>query len=396
MNTITDTAALPPLSPDESIRYSRHLILAEVGPDGQRRLKAGRVLLVGAGGLGSPAAMYLAAAGVGTLGIVDFDVVDTTNLQRQVIHGTSDVGRPKLDSARDRIAEINPHVTVEPHAVRLTSANAREIVRAYDVVIDGTDNFPTRYLVNDACVLEGKPCIYGSILRWEGQASVFWAGHGPCYRCLFAEPPPPGEVPSCAEAGVLGVLPGIIGCVQALEAVKLLLGQGDPLVGRLLLFDALRLRFREMRLRRDPACPVCGDEPTVRELIDYERFCGYEPAEALREKKMNDDLPGITPTELKERLDRGDKLTIIDVREPFEWEIGNLEPYGARLIPLQQVPSRMGEIDPAEEIVMQCRSGGRSAQAQAFLKQQGYERVINLEGGILAWSDEVDPSIRRY
>jgi molybdopterin/thiamine biosynthesis adenylyltransferase/rhodanese-related sulfurtransferase len=396
MNTIDDDA-LPALSTDESIRYSRHLILPEVGPEGQRRLKGGRVLLVGAGGLGSPAAMYLAAAGVGTLGIVDFDVVDTTNLQRQVIHGTPDVGRPKLDSARDRIAALNPHVRVEPHPVRLTSANAREIVRAYDVVIDGTDNFPTRYLVNDACVLEGKPCVYGSILRWEGQASVFWAGHGPCYRCLFAEPPPPGMVPSCAEAGVLGVLPGIIGCVQALEAVKLLLGQGDSLVGRLLLFDALRLRFREMRLRRDPACPVCGDEPTIHALIDYERFCGYEPVEAGQEEKpMSNGVPGITPTELKARLDRGDKLTIIDVREPFEWDIGNLEPYGARLIPLQQVPQRMGEIDPGEEIVLQCRSGGRSAQALGYLRQHGYERLLNLEGGILAWSDEVDPSIPKY
>ncbi|HYW13756.1 MAG TPA: molybdopterin-synthase adenylyltransferase MoeB [Longimicrobium sp.] len=390
-----DDADLPPLSTDESIRYSRHLILPEVGPPGQRRLKAGRVLLVGAGGLGSPAAMYLAAAGVGTLGIVDFDVVDTTNLQRQVIHGTSDVGRPKLDSATDRIREINPHVAVQPHPVRLTSANAREIVRAYDVVIDGSDNFPTRYLVNDACVLEGKPCVYGSILRWEGQASVFWAGHGPCYRCLFAEPPPPGMVPSCAEAGVLGVLPGIIGCVQALEAVKLLLGQGDALVGRLLLFDALRMRFREMRLRRDPACPVCGDDPTIHELIDYERFCGYEPAEASQEKQMN-GVPEITPTELKARLDRGDPLTIIDVREPFEWDIGNLEAYGARLIPLQQVPQRLDEIDPADEIVLQCRSGARSGQAAAYLRQRGYERVMNLDGGILAWSDEVDPSIPKY
>lgn len=384
---------LPPLSGDETIRYSRHLILPEVGTEGQRRLKAGRVLLVGAGGLGSPSAMYLAAAGVGTLGIVDFDVVDTTNLQRQVIHGTSDVGRPKLDSARDRIAEINPHVAVQPHPVRLTSANAREIVRAYDVVIDGSDNFPTRYLVNDACVLEGKPCIYGSILRWEGQASVFWAGHGPCYRCLFAEPPPPGEVPSCAEAGVLGVLPGIIGCVQALEAVKLLLGQGDALIGRLLLFDALRMRFREMRLRRDPDCPVCGDAPTVRELIDYERFCGYTSAQAPLETDM---IPEMTPTELKARLDRGDRLTIIDVREPFEWDIGNLEPQGARLIPLKQLPQRLGEIDPGEEIVMQCRSGARSAQAAGFLLQNGYARVWNLDGGILAWSDEVDSSIPKY
>jgi molybdopterin/thiamine biosynthesis adenylyltransferase/rhodanese-related sulfurtransferase len=323
-------------------------------------------------------------------------VVDTTNLQRQVIHGTPDVGRPKLDSARDRIAQINPHVAVEGHPVRLTSANARAIVRQYDVVIDGTDNFPTRYLVNDACVLEGKPCIYGSILRWEGQASVFWGGRGPCYRCLFAEPPPPGEVPSCAEAGVLGVLPGIIGCVQALEAVKLLLGQGDSLIGRLLLFDALRLRFREMRLRRDPACPVCGDHPTIHELIDYERFCGYAPAEAVTENRMNDEVPEITPTELKARLDRGDRLTIIDVREPFEWEIGNLEPQGARLIPLKQVPQRLGEISPDEEIVLQCRSGARSAQALGFLRRHGYERVLNLKGGILAWSDEVDPSIPKY
>jgi molybdopterin/thiamine biosynthesis adenylyltransferase/rhodanese-related sulfurtransferase len=391
-----DPATLPPLTTDESVRYSRHLILPEVGPEGQRRLKAGRVLLVGAGGLGSPAAMYLAAAGVGTLGIVDFDVVDTTNLQRQVIHGTPDVGRPKLDSARDRIAQINPHVTVEGHPVRLTSANARKIVRGYDVVIDGTDNFPTRYLVNDACVLEGKPCVYGSILRWEGQASVFWAGRGPCYRCLFAEPPPPGMVPSCAEAGVLGVLPGIIGCVQALEAVKLLLGEGDLLIGRLLLFDALRLKFREMRLRRDPACPLCGDNPTIHELIDYERFCGYAPAEATTEKKMSDDVPEITPTELKERLDRGDRLTIIDVREPFEWDIGNLEQHGARLIPLKQVPQRMDEISPDEEIVLQCRSGARSAQALGYLRQHGYERLLNLKGGILAWSDEVDPSIQKY
>jgi molybdopterin/thiamine biosynthesis adenylyltransferase/rhodanese-related sulfurtransferase len=387
---------LPPLTQDESVRYSRHLILPEVGPEGQRRLKAGRVLLVGAGGLGSPAAMYLAAAGVGTLGIVDFDVVDTTNLQRQVIHGTPDVGRPKLDSARDRIAQLNPHVAVEGHPVRLTSANAHEIIRGYDVVIDGTDNFPTRYLVNDACVLEQKPCIYGSILRWEGQASVFWAGRGPCYRCLFAEPPPPGMVPSCAEAGVLGVLPGIIGCVQALEAVKLLLGQGDLLVGRLLLFDALRMRFREMRLRRDPACPLCGDHPTIHELIDYEQFCGYAPAETTTENRMKLEVPEITPTELKERLDRGDRLTIIDVREPFEWDIGNLEAYGARLIPMQQVPHRLDEIDPADEIVLQCRSGARSGNVLGFLRQHGYERVLNLKGGILAWSDEVDPSIPRY
>jgi adenylyltransferase/sulfurtransferase len=386
---------LPTLSAVEHQRYSRHLILPEVGPRGQRRLKAGRVLLVGAGGLGSPAAMYLAAAGVGTLGIVEFDVVDASNLQRQVIHGTSDIGRPKLDSARDRIAEINPHVVVEPHPVRLTSQNAREIIRRYDVVIDGTDNFPTRYLVNDACVLEKRPYVYGSIMRWEGQASVFAAEGGPCYRCLFAEPPPPGMVPNCAEAGVFGVLPGIVGCVQALEALKLLLGAGDTMAGRLLLFDALRMRFREMRLRRDPACPVCGDNPTVHELIDYERFCGYEPPGAQPENDMF-GVPEITPTKLKERLDRGDKLTIIDVREPHEWEIGNLEPQGARLIPMGEVPERLDEISPDDEVVLQCRSGGRSAQVLHFLRAQGYERLLNLKGGILAWSDEVDPSIPQY
>jgi adenylyltransferase/sulfurtransferase len=342
--------------------------------------------------------MYLAAAGVGTIGIVDFDTVDATNLQRQVIHGTADVGRPKLDSATDRIADINPHVRVEPHAVRITSANAMEIVRAYDVVIDGTDNFPTRYLLNDACVLAGKPCVYGSILRWEGQASVFWAERGPCYRCLFAEPPPPDLVPNCAEGGVLGVLPGIVGCIQAAEAVKLVLGAGEPLIGRLLIFDALRMSFREMRLRRDPECPACGEHPTVHELIDYERFCGISPAGAGGETKMADaqGIPEITPTELKERLDRGDPITIVDVREPFEWEIGNLESHGATLIPLGELPERVGEIDPAGEIVLQCRSGARSAQALAFLRQHGYERLLNLKGGILAWSDQVDPSIPRY
>jgi sulfur-carrier protein adenylyltransferase/sulfurtransferase len=386
---------LPRLGPEETLRYGRHLILPEVGPGGQRRLKAARVLLVGAGGLGSPAALYLAAAGVGTLGIVDFDVVDASNLQRQVLHSTADVGRPKLDSARDRIAALNPHVAVEAHPVRLTSANAREIVRGYDVVLDGSDNFPTRYLVNDACVLEGKPNVYGSILRWEGQASVFWAGHGPCYRCLFAEPPPPGLVPSCAEAGVLGVLPGIVGSVQALEAIKLVLGQGEPLLGRLLLFDALRMRFREMRLRRDPECPACGDRPTLTGLIDYERFCGLEPAGAPTEPSMS-DVPEMTPTELKARLDRGDPLTIIDVREPFEWEIGNLEPQGARLIPLGELPQRFAEIDPADEVVLQCRSGARSAKALLFLRGQGYERLHNLAGGILGWSDEVDPSVPKY
>jgi adenylyltransferase/sulfurtransferase len=392
-----DDASAPELLPAESLRYARHLSLDGVGRAGQRRLKQSRVLVVGAGGLGSPVAMYLAAAGVGTLGIADFDVVDVTNLQRQVIHGTSDVGRPKLDSARDRIGEINPHVAVEPIAARLTSANALEIVREYDVVVDGTDNFPTRYLLNDACVLAGKPNVYGSILRWEGQASVFWAGRGPCYRCLFAEPPPPGMVPNCAEGGVLGVLPGIVGSVQATEALKLLLGAGDSLVGRLLLFDALRMKFREMRLRRDPACPICGDHPTIHALIDYERFCGLAPEAPSTEGEMYDDgIPAMTPAELKARLDRGDRLTIIDVREPFEWDIGNLGDHGARLIPLGQLPERADEIDPADEVVLHCRSGVRSAHALEHLREQGYARLWNLDGGILAWSDQVDPSIPRY
>ena len=330
---------------------------------------------------------------MGTLGIVDFDRVDETNLQRQVIHGTPDVGRPKLDSARDRIAQLNPHVTVEGHALRLTSANAMEVVRAYDVVVDGTDNFPTRYLLNDACVLAGKPNVYGSILRWEGQASVFWAEHGPCYRCLFAEPPPPDLVPNCAEGGVMGVLPGIVGSIQATETLKLILGEGETLVGRLLLFDALRMRFREMRLRKDPSCPACGEHPTVRELIDYERFCGIA---SPTDTDMNDGIPEITPAELKARLDRGDRLAIVDVREPFEWEIANLGPQGARLIPLGDLPARLTELNPEDEIVLHCRSGARSAKALEFLRAQGFPRLANLAGGILAWSDEVDPTIRKY
>jgi sulfur-carrier protein adenylyltransferase/sulfurtransferase len=385
---------LPDLSRAETLRYARHLILPEVGAEGQRKLKAARVLMVGAGGLGSPIGLYLAAAGVGTLGLVEFDVVDETNLQRQVLHGTSDVGRPKLESARDRLREINPHVRVEPHPVRLDSSNALAIVGAYDLVVDGSDNFPTRYLVNDACVLSGRPYVYGSIFRFEGQVSVFAAEGGPCYRCLFAEPPPPGLVPSCAEGGVLGVLPGIVGSIQAMEAIKLLLGVGEPMIGRLLMFDALRMRFRELKLRRDPECRVCGDHPTVRELIDYERFCGFpQPGE---ERTMASDVPEITVTELKERLDRGDALTIIDVREPYEWEIGNLGDQGARLIPLAELEERLDEIGRDEEIVLQCRSGGRSAKALKFLREQGYDRLHNLAGGILAWSDEIDPSIPKY
>jgi sulfur-carrier protein adenylyltransferase/sulfurtransferase len=383
------------LSGPERLRYARHLILPEIGAAGQRRLKRARVLLIGAGGLGSPAALYLAAAGVGTLGIVDFDIVDATNLQRQLLHGTSDVGRPKTDSARDRLHEVNPHVRVEAVAERLGAGNALDLFREYEVVVDGSDNFPTRYLANDACVLTGRPYVYGSVFRWEGQNSVFAAPGGPCYRCLFAEPPPPGLVPSCAEAGVLGVLPGIVGSVQALEAIKLLLGVGDTLAGRLLLFDAMRLRFREMQLRRDPDCPLCGETPTIRELIDYDRFCGITP-EPEGTPSMNDTVPEITPTELKARLDRGDRPTIIDVREPNEWEIGNLEPHGARLIPLGDLPDRADEIDTAEEIVLHCRSGARSARALDFLRARGYTRLWNLKGGILAWSDEVDASIPKY
>jgi sulfur-carrier protein adenylyltransferase/sulfurtransferase len=390
----TEPRSAPALSGPETLRYARHLVLPEVGPQGQARLKRARVLLVGAGGLGSPVAMYLAAAGVGTLGLVEFDVVDETNLQRQILHGTADVGRPKLDSARDRLRDINPHVAIEGFAERLDSQNALEIVKGFDLVVDGTDNFPTRYLVNDACVLLGKPNVYGSIFRFEGQNSVFWGEKGPCYRCLFAEPPPPGMVPSCAEGGVLGVLPGIVGTLQSLETIKLVLGLGDTLVGRLLIFDGLRMKFRELRLRKDPECPVCGPEPRIRELIDYERFCGTSsPAE----NAMNEPAtPEITPTELKRRLDAGERLTIVDVREPHEWEIGNLAPQGARLIPLGDLPDRWEEIGDDAPIVLQCRSGARSERALHFLRSQGLTDLYNLRGGILAWSDEVDPSIPKY
>jgi sulfur-carrier protein adenylyltransferase/sulfurtransferase len=381
------------LSPAERLRYARHLILPEVGPGGQERLRGARVLLVGAGGLGSPAALYLAAAGVGTLGLVDFDVVDASNLQRQILHGTPDVGRLKLDSARDRLGAVNPHVAVEGHPVRLTSGNAREIVRSYDVVLDGSDNFPTRYLVNDACALEGKPNVYGSVQRFEGQVAVFWADRGSCYRCLFREPPPPGLVPGCSEAGVLGVVPGIIGTLQALEAIKLLLGAGEPLIDRLLLLDALRMRFRELRLRKDPECPLCGERPRIHELIDYDRFCGILPEDGT-ERSMS--VPEITPRELKERLDRGDPLMLVDVREPYEWDIGNLGDHGARLIPLGELPDHLDELDPAAEIVLQCRSGSRSAQAVQMMQKEGFTRLLNLKGGILAWSDEVDPTIPKY
>jgi molybdopterin/thiamine biosynthesis adenylyltransferase/rhodanese-related sulfurtransferase/molybdopterin converting factor small subunit len=380
------------LTKDEIRRYSRHLIMPEVGLDGQRKLRAARVLMIGAGGLGSPLGLYLSAAGVGTIGIVDFDVVDETNLQRQILHGQKDIGRSKLESARQRMLDVNPFIEIESHEVRLSSDNALDILRDYDVIVDGTDNFPTRYLVNDACVLLGKPNVYGSIFRFEGQLSVFWAARGPCYRCLFREPPPPGLVPSCAEGGVLGVLPGIVGSLQALETIKLILGTGDAMIGRLLLFDALAMRFRELKLRKDPACPVCGDNPTVRGLIDYEEFCGI-PQAAAEEK---DGIPEIAPAELQRRIQRGDPLTIIDVREPHEWDIANLDEHGARLIPLGQLAERMHELDSAHEIVLHCRSGARSARALRQLRDAGFRKLWNLKGGILGWIDDVDPSLNRY
>jgi molybdopterin/thiamine biosynthesis adenylyltransferase/rhodanese-related sulfurtransferase/molybdopterin converting factor small subunit len=383
------------LSSDEILRYSRHLIMPEVGMQGQRKLKAARVLMIGAGGLGSPLGLYLAAAGVGTLGVVDFDVVDATNLQRQVLYGTKDVGRPKLEAAAERLRDVNPNVRIIPYETRLSSENALEILGEYDVVVDGTDNFPTRYLVNDACVLLGKPNVYGSIFRFEGQVSVFDATQGPCYRCLFREPPPPGLVPSCAEGGVLGVLPGIVGSLQAVETIKLILGAGTPLIGRLLLFDALALRWRELRVRKDPECPICGPHPVLRGLIDYEEFCGIPQAEAATHAERA-EVAEISATELKQRLDRGDRIAIIDVREPHEWDIVNLEPYGARLIPLGRLTEQMHELDSADEIVLHCRSGARSAKAYRQLHAAGFRRLWNLRQGVLGWAEEVDPTLPRY
>ena len=380
-----------PLSHEEIRRYSRHLILPEVGLEGQVKLKRARVLLVGAGGLGSPLALYLAAAGVGTIGLVDFDVVDESNLQRQVLHGTSQIGRAKLASARDRIRDINPNVKVDTYETRLSSENALDLVRSYDLVADGTDNFPTRYLVNDACVLAGKPNVYGSIFRFEGQASVFAHPDGPCYRCLYPEPPPPGLVPSCAEGGVLGVLPGVIGLIQATEAIKLVLGKGETLVGRLLLYDALDMRFRELRLKKDPACPVCGENPTVKELIDYEAFCGIGPE---THDVAAAGVPEITVRDLAERVARGDDVDVIDVREPQEFAFARL-PF-TTLIPLGDLPGRLSELDSAREIVVHCRTGVRSAKAVEMLQRAGFRKVWNLKGGIDAWSREVDPSVPRY
>ncbi|HEV7798128.1 MAG TPA: molybdopterin-synthase adenylyltransferase MoeB [Pyrinomonadaceae bacterium] len=383
--------ALPSLSNEEIARYSRHLIMPEVGLEGQRKLKAASVLMIGTGGLGAPVGMYLAAAGVGRIGLVDFDVVEASNLQRQIIHGTADIGRPKIESARDRLRDINPHIEIETHETRLTSQNALALFANYDIVVDGTDNFPTRYLVNDACVLTGKPNIYGSIFRFEGQASVFWAKQGACYRCLYPEPPPPGLVPSCAEGGVLGVLPGIVGAIQATETIKLILGAEDTLVNRLLLFDAWQMKFREFKLRKDPKCPACGENPTIKELIDYEEFCGLR----AQPDEQPAALEEITATELGERIARGQDLQIIDVREPFEYDIARIP--GTKLIPLGQVVARMNEIDPARETVVHCKAGVRSAKGIAALKQAGYPgRLINLKGGITAWSDEVDPTVAKY
>ena len=378
------------LSNDEIARYSRHLIMPEVALDGQKKLKAARVLTVGTGGLGSPLALYLAAAGIGTLGIVDFDVVDESNLQRQIIHGTSDVGRPKVESARDKIKDINPNVEVVVHEEALTSENALSIFADYDVIVDGTDNFPTRYLVNDACVLLGKPNVYGSIFRFEGQASVFWAEEGPCYRCLYPEPPPPGLVPSCAEGGVLGILPGAIGVVQATEAVKLILGIGEPLIGRLMLYDALGMSFREMKLRKDPGCPICGENPTVTELIDYEEFCGIPQANAAEEKN---GVPEITVSELKSKLDNGEPINVLDVREPHEYEVANI---GVKLVPLGELPQRLAEFDRDENFAVHCKTGGRSARAVKLLQDAGFGNVYNVKGGITAWSEEIDPSVPKY
>jgi adenylyltransferase/sulfurtransferase len=392
---VAEPPTAPALTKDEILRYSRHLIIPEVGIDGQQKLKAAKVLLIGAGGLGAPLGLYLSAAGVGRIGLVDFDVVDFTNLQRQVIHSTKDVGRNKIDSAAEKMQGINPNLEIVKHETALSSENALEILKDYDLVVDGTDNFPTRYLVNDACVLLGKPNVYGSIFRFEGQATIFATKDGPCYRCLYPEPPPPGLVPSCAEGGVLGILPGTIGLIQATEAVKLILGIGEPLIGRLMLYDALAMKFRELKLRKNPECPVCGTNPTITKLIDYHQFCGVpspNQAPPVQEAKVNEDE--ISVVELKQKIDRGDKFTLIDVREPHEYKICSIP--GARLIPLGEFPQHVGEFNPKDEIVIHCRSGMRSAKACNILRQTGFQRVFNVAGGILAWSDQVDPSVPKY
>ena len=378
------------LSKEEIQRYSRHLIMPEVGMEGQLKLKRARVLAIGTGGLGAPLGLYLAAAGVGHLGLVDFDVVDSSNLQRQVTFTTADVGKSKSEAAKARLLALNPMIDIVSYETRLTSDNALDLFRDYDIIVDGTDNFPTRFLVNDACILLGKPNVYGSIFRFEGQATVFGYPGGPCYRCLYPEPPPPGLVPSCAEGGVLGVLPGIVGSIQAMETIKLILGAGEPLVGRLLLFDALAMRFRELKLRRNPDCPVCGEHPTLKKLIDYEEFCGIRGEEA---PAMTEGIQEISATELKARQDRGDKLFILDVREPHEYQICNLN---GKLIPLGELPRRVNELDSSVEMVVHCRSGKRSADAIHFLQTAGFKKLLNLKGGVLAWADEVDPRMPKY
>jgi sulfur-carrier protein adenylyltransferase/sulfurtransferase len=394
MSTKTQAIAGRPvaasLTNEEILRYSRHLIMPEVGMEGQLKLKAARVLLIGAGGLGAPLGLYLTAAGVGHIGLVDFDVVDFTNLQRQVTFGTSDVGKPKTEAASARLSNLNPDVQIATYETRLTSENALELFKDYDVIVDGTDNFPTRYLVNDACILLGKPNVYGSIFRFEGQVTVFGMPDGPCYRCLYPEPPPPGLVPSCAEGGVLGVLPGIIGSLQALETIKLIIGRGESLAGRLVLFDALTFKFRELRLKKNSHCPMCGTHRKIHELIDYDEFCGIRGAE---EPESDLHVPEITARELKERLDKGEDVFILDVREPHEYQICNLK---GHLIPLGELPRRVHELDSAREIVVHCKSGKRSAQAVDFLRQAGFRKIYNLRGGILSWSTEVDPSVPRY
>ena len=380
-------------SNDEIARYSRHLIMPEVTLEGQKKLKAASVLCIGAGGLGSPIALYLAAAGVGRIGLVDPDVVDFSNLQRQILHGTDDVGRKKLNSARDRVKAVNPNVQIDLHDCVFRSENARKLVEAYDIVIDGTDNFPTRYLSNDVCVLAKRPNIYGSIFRFDGQCTVF-APHlgGPCYRCMFPEPPPPGMVPSCAEGGVLGVLPGVIGVMQAIEAIKLIIGIGDPLIGRLVSFDALKMRFREFKIRKDTNCPICGANPTIHDLIDYDQFCGIPQADAEAEKEM--DVPTITAPELKAKMDRKEPFVLVDVREPYEYEICRIP--GSKLIPVGELPARLSELDTADEIVLQCKSGARSARALHILQEAGFRKLANLQGGITAWADQVDPAVPKY
>ena len=388
MATLTQVAPVS-LNNDEILRYSRHLIMPEVGMEGQLKLKAAKVLCIGAGGLGSPLALYLGAAGVGTIGIVDFDVVDYTNLQRQIIHSTADVGRPKLDSAAEKLKAMNPFLNIRKFTMRLSSDNALELFKEFDIIADGTDNFPTRYLTNDACVLSGKPNVYASIFRFEGQASVFGMPEGPCYRCLYPEPPPPGLVPSCAEGGVLGILPGLLGVIQATEVIKLILGKGDPLIGRLLLVDALGMKFRELKLRKNQDCPMCGKNRTITKLIDYQEFCGIRGEEAPAEVTTSE----MQVEELKQRLDRGDDLFVLDVREPHEYQICNI---GGHLIPLGELPNRVNELDTSKEIVAHCRSGVRSAKAVNFLRQAGFKKVHNLAGGILAWADRIDPTMPKY